>query len=122
MAYKFKKDKNAYNRKYQKEKYHNNPDEKAFRIAKAIAHTKQQISINKEWYIKFKKSLKCATCGFSHPAALQFHHIDSVTKKHEISKMVASGHSLKTILLEVAKCEVLCANCHQIKHWSENYI
>lgn len=33
--------------------------------------------------------------------------------------MVKNGLSIETIMSEVAKCEVICANCHQIHHYNE---
>lgn len=58
-----------------------------------------------------KKS--CLRCGFSeHPVALQFHHRNRSEKLFEISKSL--GKSLAAIAAEIAKCDVLCANCHAI--------
>jgi hypothetical protein len=59
----------------------------------------------------------CEDCGENHPAVLDFHHRDEDTKFKGISKMVAQGYPLERILEEVAKCTVLCANCHRRFHW-----
>ena len=69
----------------------------------------------KENYIEWKKTLKCNRCGFDDYRALQFHH-DGDDKEHNIATMVARGFSLENIKKEASKCEVLCANCHQIHH------
>jgi hypothetical protein len=70
----------------------------------------------REWYRELKKNLKCERCGFSHPAALAFHHKDGKTKVSDISAMVSQTASRKKIEEEIAKCEVLCHNCHAIHH------
>lgn len=71
-------------------------------------------------FIEWKKTLKCNRCGFDDYRALQFHHFDE--KSHNISNMVKSGFVLKKIQEEAKKCEVLCANCHQIHHYEERSI
>lgn len=67
---------------------------------------------------ELKRSMKCPKCGFDHPAALHFHHTRDKTT--EISKMVRGvGAGLSTILAEINKCIVLCANCHAVEHWDK---
>jgi len=91
----------------------------------AIKNRDKRNALNKAWrekrqseYLEFKKTLKCNRCGFSHPAALQFHHTDPSTKEASVSA-VAKSWSLKRLQEEIAKCEVLCANCHAIEHCKE---
>ena len=55
----------------------------------------------------------CVDCGYLNPVALEFDHITG-DKVDSISQMVQKGLSIKTISLEIAKCEVRCANCHRI--------
>ena len=57
---------------------------------------------------------QCVDCGFrSHPAALDFDHVDPTTKRFNV------GMSLQKpwleLLEEVRKCVVRCANCHRIR-------
>lgn len=63
--------------------------------------------------------IACKQCGFDHFAALDFHHIDPKQKTMDIMYLKWSGCSDKTFWDEVAKCEVLCSNCHRILHWEE---
>jgi predicted HNH restriction endonuclease len=57
---------------------------------------------------------KCERCGFQgHYGAFHFHHKDPSTKSHEIN---ANKLLTKDRWDEIAKCELLCANCHQIEH------
>lgn len=56
----------------------------------------------------------CAQCGYDrYDGALHFHHKDPSTKEFEISKI---STSLERARLEVAKCILLCANCHAERH------
>ena len=70
----------------------------------------------RKWLIDYKKTLKCVRCDENHPATLTFHHKDDSEKEFEIGNIIKLGVSLKRILAEIAKCEVLCANCHAKEH------
>lgn len=58
----------------------------------------------------------CSRCPESHPACLDFHHRDPETKSFALSR--GHEHSRAAILAEIAKCDVLCANCHRKEHTS----
>ncbi len=56
----------------------------------------------------------CTDCGYAeHPQALEFDHLGG--KVSEVAKMVGKTTSLETILAEIDKCEVVCANCHRLR-------
>lgn len=75
---------------------------------------------NRNQYEKYKKTLKCSRCPENHPACLEFHHKDSTKKEIEVTKAVFSNRwSIKRILEEIEKCEVLCCNCHRKLHYNE---
>lgn len=57
----------------------------------------------------------CQECGEKHPACLEFHHRDRTTKTRGVGTMVR----MEEILAEIAKCVVLCANCHRKHHWKQ---
>lgn len=67
-----------------------------------------------------KKKNGCEDCGFNaHPAALDLDHLDPSTKyvtrtgrKQCPSAMVT--YKTEVFELELAKCRVLCKNCHAI--------
>lgn len=60
---------------------------------------------------KIKEKDPCKDCGKRYPAhVMQFDHV-SGTKIMSISQMIAR-FKMETILAEIAKCEVVCANCH----------
>jgi len=65
----------------------------------------------------------CASCGFdSDSVALDFDHIDPAIKYRtrdgklvHLADMVKGGrYSARTVFAEIAKCRVLCRNCHAI--------
>lgn len=63
-------------------------------------------------YIKAKSG--CIKCGEKDYVVLEFNHICGATKLFNIGKTKGKSKSWKTILKEVEKCEVLCANCHKL--------
>jgi hypothetical protein len=69
------------------------------------------------WWEAFKAMKRCERCGEADADCLQFHHRDPKTKEITLADAVAGAWSRKRILEEVAKCEVLCANCHLKHHW-----
>lgn len=71
------------------------------------------------WFRDYKKNLFCNRCGFSNSFALQFHHSDPTKKEFTLCHALQRGISKSSILAELEKCEVLCANCHSIHHAEE---
>jgi hypothetical protein len=74
----------------------------------------------RRWLDDYKKTLCCVRCRFTDYRALEFHHEGTREKDFNISDMIRSGFARETILREIAKCVVLCSNCHQIEHYDEN--
>ena len=63
---------------------------------------------------------KCNRCSENHPATLQFHHTDPNVKEFCLSDAHKNGWNDQRILDEIAKCEILCANCHAKEHWIDD--
>lgn len=62
------------------------------------------------------KSVPCADCKNSFdPICMDFDHLDGKDKEYNVSRMVSETHSLTNILNEIAKCEVVCSNCHRLR-------
>ena len=58
---------------------------------------------------------KCSKCGYNRcSAALDFHHPNPSTKSDSLGHLW--GKKWETILKEVKKCVILCANCHREEH------
>lgn len=68
-----------------------------------------------EWAFEYKRDKPCTDCGVSfHPAAMQWDHIGD-DKEMNVSDAVRHGRSKERILAEIAKCELVCANCHAVR-------
>lgn len=62
---------------------------------------------------KLKEETPCADCGMKYPYyVLDFDHINGKKTTH-ISEMIAQGNARWRIFSEIAKCQVVCANCHR---------
>ena len=75
--------------------------------------TKPKRDVIVNWYKEIKLSLSCECCGYDRiPQAIEFHHVDPLTKIANVSDMAYDMFSIKTILKEIAKCVALCVLCH----------
>jgi len=63
---------------------------------------------------KYLQNKACADCGETNILTLEFDHVRG-TKRNNISNMIILGASWKTILIEIDKCDIVCANCHRIR-------
>ncbi len=76
----------------------------------------------KAQFIAWFRSLKsepCVDCGKTfHFAAMQFDHIGT-DKLGSVSE-VARRFNKQAVLEEIAKCELVCANCHAVRTWSRS--
>lgn len=63
----------------------------------------------------YKDSLCCALCSESSTECLDFHHKDPKEKEYLVSYLSNNG-SKEKLFEEIAKCVVLCANCHRKVH------
>lgn len=71
---------------------------------------------NKEIIHQYKIDKGCTDCGYNEcQEALEFDHIMPRLRGTVSSQM---GKSMKVIMKEVARCEVVCANCHNIRTYN----
>lgn len=62
------------------------------------------------------KAAPCTDCGgVFPPCVMDFDHRDPSQKKGNIGNMVGQGRSNASIASEIAKCDLVCANCHKIR-------
>lgn len=72
----------------------------------------------KESCVEYKGG-KCEDCGYNKCiGALEFHHLDDDSKEFNISSKRNNGIS-DSIIKELDKCALLCANCHRERHFSK---
>jgi hypothetical protein len=59
------------------------------------------------------RAVPCYDCGRTFPNfVMQFDHRDPSEKRYVVSQMIGRAGT-STILAEVAKCDVVCSNCHR---------
>ena len=79
---------------------------------------KDKNSKRKAELISFVISLKqkpCMDCGVKYPHyVMDFDHRDRNTKLDSINRMINfHSYSKEKILVEIDKCDLVCANCHR---------
>ena len=68
-----------------------------------------------EWLLSLKAGRPCTDCGrVFPPQVMQWDHLPGLEKLGDISTAFR-GHSREEILAEIAKCELVCTNCHTIR-------
>lgn len=85
------------------------PDQKVRRYKSNVGQKKRNFDV----VYQYLQTHPCEHCGETDFRCLDFDHIDQSTKQYSISAML--GHSLELLQTEMAKCRILCANCHR-KH------
>jgi hypothetical protein len=83
-------------------------------LVRARATKKKYRQRNRRKRAELIQGLACVDCGETDVVVLEFDHRDRATKKVEVSRLMSSG-SIETLLEEIAKCDVRCANCHRRK-------
>jgi hypothetical protein len=114
MPYKDSEKRKVYAKEYRAGWYQNHKAEVIER------RKKRQLEIH-NWFRQYKSTLYCMDCGVSHPAVLQFHHRDKTEKSFTISSVVSRATSIKQIVNEIEKCDVVYVNCHAKRHWRETH-
>lgn len=62
------------------------------------------------------KSVPCCDCGRSYPSfVMDFDHRDPTTKSFTLATAVTGTRSWESIEAEIAKCDIVCSNCHRIR-------
>jgi hypothetical protein len=82
--------------------------------------TKNRLKDKRRSLIDDKKAESgCQNCGIRDVRVLEFHHTDNRTKDFAISDYYYHQFGEDRLLEEIAKCIVLCANCHRILHYQQ---
>jgi hypothetical protein len=64
---------------------------------------------------RYLRSHPCVDCGNADTDVLQFDHVRG-EKITEVSDIAYRTGTIRSLLEEIAKCEVRCANCHTKRH------
>jgi len=66
-------------------------------------------------FIEAQKNKPCVDCGNRfNPWQMDFDHRDATTKINDVSVLCfIKRASIKRILEEIAKCDLVCSNCHR---------
>ena len=80
-----------------------------------LARRRSSRDVSRSWMDSLKEGRPCADCGgtFS-PWVMHWDHLPEFVKVDEVSSMVASLRRAR-VLEEIAKCELVCANCHVMR-------
>jgi len=95
---------------YKRNHYDRNKQE--YKSRSALAKIRS-IKRNQKFIIAYLAVHPCVGCGDTDPLVLEFDHRDNKIKA--VSQLARDGCSIQTIVNEIAKCEVRCANCHRRK-------
>lgn len=100
--------KNAYNKiHYKKVAARHKAQVKKSTALRAIRHLKAVDKI---------KEVPCLDCKQSFPPyVMDFDHRPDEVKSFTVSEGISRNLSMKKIMIEIAKCDAICANCHRIR-------
>lgn len=89
-------------------------------VARAIERNRERRQSNRVWLDEIKSNTPCMDCGISYPpCVMDYDHING-NKKFNVSQGLRD-YSRDTLLEEIAKCELVCANCHRIRTRDRGY-
>jgi hypothetical protein len=87
------------------------------RAQKAKEYAKKRVKFD-----LLKEGKPCADCGASYPPyVMDWDHRDKGQKCFGIAAALGSNTPWPAVLLEVAKCDLVCANCHRIRTWAQGH-
>lgn len=85
---------------------------------KAYYHKKAEESKDrKEAFVRSLKDKPCMDCGVKYPHyVMDFDHREGETKIRSVAMMVRRS-GLEALKAEIAKCDLVCSNCHRERTW-----
>lgn len=103
-----------YKAKWMRSKYRTSPELRA----RVKLYKKLKKRERKEQAVEYKGE-KCEHCGGVFPPCVyDFHHIEPTTKEGILTHMFQLKWD--TVVKELEKCLLLCANCHRLEHYKGN--
>jgi hypothetical protein len=95
-------------------------------LQRATFSSSHLITQKQQYVWDYAKSHPCVDCGETDPVVLEFDHREN--KVSSVSQMACQRTaSLELLKVEIAKCDVRCANCHRRKtamqfNWYKNVV
>jgi hypothetical protein len=97
-------DRKEYQREYQKE----------YRKTMKGRERERRVRARRQAWLDSLKASPCRDCGGTFPPeCMQFDHVRG--KKHLGVTMLVWQAAKSTVLAEIKKCDLVCANCHAIR-------
>lgn len=69
----------------------------------------------REKYYEYLATHPCVDCGNTNPIVLELDHVRGKKRFNVSTRMLMVVPTWQSLLEEIAKCDVRCANCHRIK-------
>jgi hypothetical protein len=87
--------------------------------AENVARNSAEAVAKRRAIVLSAKSVPCTDCGDDYPPyVLEFDHCRG-QKIRAIGSMISSHRdSIEALLAEIAKCDVVCANCHRARTYN----
>jgi hypothetical protein len=95
-------------KQYRADHYRKN---KAYYIDKAIKARTELRARNRRLLWDYLLAHPCVDCGIADPLVLEFDHVRG--EKAGLIAVMIQQNTWSTVLREIEKCEVRCANCHR---------
>ena len=68
------------------------------------------------WLDELKAGKACTDCGRTYPSyVMEWDHLPGADKKLTLANTRRAAFGRERILAELAKCELVCANCHRAR-------
>jgi hypothetical protein len=95
------------------------PGVRARRSILCGARNKHNRELKRVMVNAIKAEKGCSVCGDKRYQVLDFHHKDPGEKALNVSMLISRSRADFHILNEIAKCDILCSNCHRMRHAEE---
>jgi hypothetical protein len=80
-----------------------------------LTKNKEKVSIISDLVKSIKEGFPCADCNYHYPACvMDFDHVIGI-KLGDIGTLRTTNATWEVILNEIAKCEIVCSNCHRMR-------
>lgn len=82
--------------------------------SKRIQEIKDKTTVLKTIVFEYMKNKSCVDCGNNNSIFFEFDHVRG-KKIKDINEMCNKGTNQNTLIAELHKCDIVCANCHRTR-------